>query len=93
LGKNALELEDKVYRDYGILTNARKLSSDEAINLLSNVKLGVDMGIIKEITDLQIKKLELYIKPANLQKYFGKILEEYERDVKRAELIKIILKE
>ena len=51
------------------------------------------MGIIKEITDLQIKKLELYIKPANLQKYFGKILDEYERDVKRAELIKIILKE
>lgn len=93
LGKNALELEDKVYRDYGILTNARKISSDEAINLLSNVKLGVHMGIIKEITDLQIKKLELYIKPANLQKYFGKILDEYERDIKRAELIKIILKE
>jgi len=93
LGKNAIELEDKVYRDYGILTNARKLSSDEAINLLSNVKLGVNMGIIKEITDLQIKKLELYIKPANLQKYFGKVLDEYERDIKRAELIKIILKE
>ena len=93
LGKNILELEDKVYREYGILTNARKLSSEEAINLLSNVKLGVHMGIIKEITDLQIKKLELYIKPANLQKYFGKMLDEYERDVKRAELIKIILKE
>jgi len=91
IGKNALELEDKVYRDYGVLTNARKISSDEAINLLSNVKLGVYMGIIKEITELQIKKLELYIKPANLQKYFGKILDEYERDVKRAELIKIIL--
>ncbi|MBR6505005.1 MAG: protein arginine kinase [Clostridia bacterium] len=93
LGKNALELEDKVYRDYGILANARKISSEEAINILSNVKLGVHMGIIKEITDLQIKKLELYIKPANLQKYFGKILDEYERDIKRAELIKIILKE
>lgn len=93
LGKNVLELEDMVYRDYGILTNARKLSSDEAINLLSNVKLGVQMGIIKEVTDLQIKKLELYIKPANLQKYFGKILDEYGRDIKRAELIKIILKE
>ena len=93
LGKNTLELEDKVYRNYGILINARKISSEEAINLLSNVKLGVHMGIIKEITDLQIKKLELYIKPANLQKYFGKMLDEYERDVKRAELIKIILKE
>jgi len=93
LGKNTLELEDKVYRDYGILINARKISSEEAINLLSNVKLGVHMGIIKEITDLQIKKLELYIKPANLQKYFGKMLDEYERDIKRAELIKIILKE
>jgi len=93
LGKNEIELEDKVYRDYGILANARKISSEETTSLLSNVKLGVYMGIIKEITEKQIKKLELYIKPANLQKYFGKILDEYERDVKRAELIKIILKE
>lgn len=93
LCKNALELEDKVYRSYGILTNAVKLSSDEAINLLSSVKLGVDLGIIDKIDDSKIKKMQLYTKPANLQKYVGSILNAYDREIKRAEVIKQIVDE
>lgn len=91
LGKEALELEDKVYRSYGILTNCRKISSDECKDLLSDVKLGCDMGIIKELTDSKVAKLELYTKPANLQKYVGKQLEPYERDEQRAKAIKQII--
>ena len=93
LGKNGLELEDKVYRSYGVLTYAAKLSSDECKKLLSDVKLGVDLGIIKELDDSKIKKLELYTKSGNLQKYFGKQLEGYEREIKRAEVIKQIINE
>lgn len=93
LGKNSLELEDKVYRSYGVLTYATKLSSDECKKLLSDVKLGVDLGIIKELDDSKIKKLELYTKSGNLQKYFGKTLEGYEREIKRAEVIKQIINE
>ena len=93
LGKNSLELEDKVYRSYGVLTYATKLSSDECKKLLSDVKLGVDLGIIKELNDSKIKKLELYTKSGNLQKYFGKTLEGYEREIKRAEVIKQIINE
>ena len=40
-------LEDKVYRSFGILTNARKLTSEETDNLLSDIKLGTDLGIIE----------------------------------------------
>ena len=47
LTKNSVELEDKVYRDFGILSNARKLTNDETKELLSTVKLGTDLGIIK----------------------------------------------
>ena len=83
LAKNQIELEDKVYRAYGILANSRKLSSEEANILLSDVKLGTDMGIIKELNDLKVRKLEMYTKPANLQKYVGQTLDGYERDVKR----------
>ena len=72
LGKNEQELEDRVYRAFGILTYATKISSDECKKLLSDVKLGVDLGIIKELNDGKIKKLELYTKSGNLQKYFGK---------------------
>lgn len=93
LGKNSLELEDRVYRTYGILKYASKMSSDECKKILSDVKLGVDLGIIKELDDGKIKKLELYTKSGNLQKYFGKTLEGYEREIKRAEVIKQIINE
>ena len=92
LAKNGIELEDKVYRSYGILTNARKLNSDECSNLLSNVKLGTDLGIITELDDLTVKKMMLYTKPANLQKFLGKILDANQRDIKRAEIIKQSIK-
>lgn len=91
LTKNALELEDRVYRSYGILTNARKLSGEECKQLLSDVKLGTDLGIIKELDDAKVSKLNLYTKPGNLQKYVGKQLDGYERDIRRAEVIKQIL--
>lgn len=93
LGKNQVELEDKVYRAYGLLTYASKLSSDETKKLLSDVKLGVDLGIIKEIDDGKMKKLELYTKAGNLQKYFGKTFDGYEREIKRAELVKQLVRE
>ncbi len=93
LGKNSLELEDRVYRSYGILKFASRMSSDECKKLLSDVKLGVDLGIIKELDDSKMKKLELYTKSGNLQKYFGKQLEGYEREIKRAEVIKQIMNE
>ncbi len=92
LAKNEIELKDRIYRAYGILTNAVKLSSEESISLLSDIKLGTDLGIIKDLNDAKVKKLELYTRPANLQKYAGKILNAYERDIKRAEIIKEIIK-
>ena len=93
LGKNQIELEDKVYRSFGILTYASKLSSDECKKLLSDVKLGTDLGIIKELDDSKIKKLELYTKSGNLQKYLGKTMDGYEREIKRAEVIKQLVRE
>lgn len=92
LAKNSDDLEDKVYRSYGILTNARKLTSEECDNLLSDIKLGTDLGIIEELNDNKVKELMLYTKPANLQKRVGKLLDANERDKKRAEIIKQIIK-
>ena len=91
LGKNQIELEDMVYRDFGILSNARKIKWQEAMELMSNVKMGTDMGIIKELNDEKVSKIYFYINPANLQKYFGETFEGYDRDIKRAEMIKQII--
>ena len=91
LTKDEIEFEDIIYRDYGMLKYCRKISTKETMEVLSVIKLGTDMGIIKELTDLQVKKLYLYTRPANLQKYFKEEYTPYERDIKRAEIIKKIL--
>ncbi len=91
LAKDDISLEDMVYRSYGILRHCKKISSEETRNLLSNIKLGTDLGILKELTDLKVQKLYLYTKPANLQKYMGQQYEAIERDIKRAEVISQIL--
>jgi len=74
LAKNSLELEDQIYRAYGTLTNCKKISSEECNEILSDIKLGTDLGILKEVTDSKVKKLQTYTKPANLQKYAGEML-------------------
>lgn len=93
LAKDDIALEDLVYRSFGILSNCKKISSKEARDLLSNIKLGTDLGILKELTDLKVQKLYLYTKPANLQKFLGEQYEALERDIKRAEVVKQILEE
>lgn len=93
LGQNRIELEDKVYRSFGTLLNSRRISYEEARKLLSDVKLGTDLGIITELTDAKIAKLYLYTKPANLEVYLGEELDKYDRDIRRAEVIKQIIKE
>lgn len=93
LSKKSIDLEDKVYRSYGLLTNAKILTSDECRRLLSDVKLGTDLGIIEELTDSKVKKIELYTKPGNLQKIEGKELNAFDRDIERCLIIKKIIKE
>ena len=93
LAKNQIELEDRVYRAYGTLAFSRKISSEECRNLMSIIKLGTDLGIIKELNDTKVSKINLYTQVGNLQKYLGKNLDAYERDIKRAEVIKQIISE
>ena len=93
LAKEEIELDDTVNRSYGVLENCKKISYDEANELLTNVKIGVDLGILDKLTDLQIKKLFLYIKPANLQKYYGEEYDKIEQNIKRAKLIQKISNE
>ena len=93
LSKNSLKLEDEVYRSYGILVNARRLSEEETIDLLSKVKLGTDLGIIKELNDKKIRELMLFTKPANMQKRLSTKLSVIDQEASRCEVIKQITNE
>lgn len=93
LSVNKYEVEDRIYRSMGILKSAVMLSSVEALNLLSNVRLGVEMGIIKGISKGTLNKLLVDIQPATVQKIFGKKLLDKDRDLSRAALVKERLKD
>ena len=86
LDTKSLELEDKVYRSYGTLKSARLLSSKEAMQLISDVKLGVNLKLIDGISIEQLNGLITMIQPGYLQKHFKTQLTGIERDAKRAQL-------
>lgn len=86
--QNPAKLEDRVYRSLGIFTNARILTSEECFKLLSDVRLGADMGIIKNIGSDVINELMLLLQPAHLQKIAGRVLGPEERDIARADFVR-----
>jgi protein arginine kinase len=92
LSKNRAIVEDRINRSLGILKSAHIITSQETIELLSMVRLGVDLGMIKEINRAVINQLFIITQPAHLQKIESKKLSSQERDIKRAELIRSRLK-
>jgi protein arginine kinase len=87
------EIEDKVYRALALLNSARLITSEEALNLLATVRLGVAMKIITNITLTALNKIMFLLKPANLQVFYNQEMSPHERDEKRAALIRQILTE
>lgn len=85
------ELEDKIFRSLGILKNASLMKSGECMNLLSSVRMGVEMGIIKDVDKVKLNKLLIAIQPASLQRELHSNLTEIERDINRARIVKSVL--
>jgi protein arginine kinase len=81
-------LEDKVWRAIGMLRNARSISSDETMSLLSSVRLGINMEIVDDVSLEAINQLFLEIQPGHLQRIEGRGLATEERDIIRANLIR-----
>jgi len=83
-----LQIEDRVSRAYGLLSNARVITSEEAMRLLSDVRLGVALGVLPAISYRTLNELMIAMQPAFLQRAEGRELNPLERDVKRAALIR-----
>jgi len=82
-------IEDRVYRSYGILANCRRLAVNEAMSLLSDVRLGHALGIFKNPPlSLGTFNIMMNIRPASLQKEAGKELSDEEALIKRAEYVR-----
>jgi protein arginine kinase len=86
-------LHDKVLRAYGTLRNAMMMTSEETMDLLSNVRLGVNLGLIDDIEIGAVNELFLQTQPAHLQKLIGQSLDGEERNSARARWLRTRLRE
>ncbi|SHK75182.1 protein arginine kinase [Clostridium cavendishii DSM 21758] len=86
--KNEYELKDKIYRSIGILKNSILLDTKEALELLSNVRMGVEMGIVEGIDTIILNKLLVEIQPATLKLKLNRKLSEAECNLERARIVR-----
>jgi protein arginine kinase len=89
LAESRDRLIDRVNRSYGILANAHIMDSKEAVQRLSDVRLGMDLGLIRtNVTPLVVNELIVMAQPGFLQQLAGGMLSTEERDIRRAEIIR-----
>ena len=81
-------LDDRVWRSFGALRNARTISSEETLLHLSHLRMGIHLGRIKEVALPTVNELFLLTQPAHLQKIHGARLTGEQRSVVRAELVR-----
>ncbi|WP_245955043.1 protein arginine kinase [Paenibacillus flagellatus] len=88
LGESKMRVADRVNRSYGILSHASIMDSKEAAQRLSDVRLGVDLGLLHNVSPHVLNELMVMTQPGFLQQYAGSILSADDRDIRRAELIR-----
>ncbi len=86
-------IEDKVWRAYGLLRYARSLSFEETMNLLSGVRLGVGLNLIKDLGVYTLNKLMVFTQPAHLAHVAGRALADSDLAIARATYVRRLLEE
>ena len=81
-------LEDRIWRALGTLKSAHLITSNETVELLSLVRLGIDLGLINNLERGLVNRLFVQTQPAHLQKLEGRRLNPSERDARRAKLLR-----
>ena len=93
LRDNRQGLQDKMSRAYGTLCSATMMTSEETMELLSYVRLGINLGLIDDITIPTVNELFIHTQPAHLQKLMGSALDGEERNAARARYLRTRLRE
>lgn len=88
LNDRTVALDDKVHRALGALRSARLMTSEEVLFLLSHLRMGVNLGRVKDIDIKTINELFLLTQPAHLQKMQGRKLEGDVRRAVRADYVR-----
>lgn len=88
LEENRARLLDQVGRAFGVLQNAHVLSSNEALNLLSLMRLAVDFGMLPEDNRSDVDRLFIECQPGHIQYAAGEGIEPAARDLSRADKLR-----
>lgn len=91
--ENKQWLHDKVSRAYGTLCSATMMTSEETMDLLSSVRLGINLGLLEDVTIGTVNELFIHTQPAHLQKLMGQSLDGEERNAARARYLRNRLRE
>src|SRR5437764_7191694 len=86
-------IQDRVARALGTLQSATMMTSEETMELLSSVRLGVNVGLIEDLPITVVNELFLHTQPAHLQKLMGTHLDGEERNAARARYLRTRLRE
>ncbi|MFQ5964860.1 MAG: protein arginine kinase [Candidatus Scalinduaceae bacterium] len=82
------QLEDRIWRSYGMLKVARMITSEEILQLLSQVRMGVNLGLINDIEIKTLNELFILTLPGHLQKLQGRELDSTQRNIIRASYVR-----
>jgi len=82
------QLEDRIWRSYGMLKVARMLTSEEILQLLSQVRMGVNLGMLNDIEIKTLNELFILTLPGHLQKLQGRELDSTQRNIIRASYVR-----
>ena len=86
-----VQIEDKIWRAYGILRYARAVTPEEGMNLMSAVRLGVQLGIIKGLSISTLNSVLMFSQYGHLEWEAKRPLNKAERDVRRAAKVRSLL--
>lgn len=88
LEKSSQEVEDQIWRAYGTAQNARKIDGSESLQYLSLCRLGSDLGLLDEVSVVELDRLTMKIQSEHLNLSVGEKLSSEDRDTYRAQLIR-----
>jgi protein arginine kinase len=88
VAERPLALDDRVWRSYGVLKHARTISSEETMLHLSHLRMGINLGRMKEVDLQTVNELFLLTQPAHLQKLHGTRLNGEQRSAARADIVR-----
>jgi protein arginine kinase len=91
--QNRLQIEDETWRAFGLLTHARTMPTNEALNHLSKLRLGIDLGFLPALTHADLTRLTVAIHPAHIALAFPThdVSETEVRDRLRADMLRQVL--